>query len=150
MSDELLYLILFLGFSLTGFIFIGVALHTKKYQRKKELAEYAYVAAKIADCIEKQHRSGRYGTVRYYVPVIAFTADHTEYRLENENGYRERDKIEIGKPVDVMYDPNDPAHFHLTEDDANDKASESLLRFGLIIVIGAAILTVVCYIGHVF
>ena len=142
MSDGLLYLILFLGFSLTGFIFIGVALHTKKYQRKKELVESAYAAGKIVDCIEKQHRSGRYGTVRYYVPVIGFT--------ENENGYRERDKIEIGKPVDVMYDPNDPARFHLTEDDANDKASESLLRFGLIIVIGAAILTVVCYIGHVF
>ena len=70
--------------------------------------------------------------------------------MENENGSRDRDKIIIGKSVDVMYDPSDPTHFHLTEDDANEKSSNSLLWLGLILVIVAAVLSVICYIYHVF
>ena len=129
MSDEMLYLILFLGWSLIGFIFIGVALYAKNYQHKKEIIECSLASGKIVDSIEKKHHS-RSGTVRYYVPVIEFSANNTEYRLENENGSRDRDKIIIGKSVDVMYDPSDPTHFHLTEDDANEKSSNSLLRLG--------------------
>ena len=150
MSDEMLYLILFLGQSLIGFIFIGVALYTKQYQRKKEIHECSLAMGKIVDIVEKKHHSGRGGTVRYYVPVVEFAANNVEYKLENENGSRERDEITIGKSVDIMYDPNDPTHFHLTEDEANEQASNRLLRFGLIIVFCAAILDVVCYIYHVF
>ena len=150
MSDAMLYIILYLGFSLTGFIFIGVALYTKRYQRKKEMTEVSPAKGTIVDIVEKIHRSGKGGTVRYYVPVVAFSAKNKEYRLENENGNREPDKIGIGKTVDVMYDQSDPTHFHLTEDDANQTASGSLLRFGLIIVIGAAVLDIICYAFHVF
>ena len=150
MSDEMLYLILFLGWSLIGFIFIGVALYTKRYQRKKEINEASLATGRIVDVIEKTHHSGRGGTVRYYVPVIEFSVNDKEYRLENENGSRERDKIIIGKDVDVMYDASDPTHFHLTEYDANEESSNSLFRFGLILVFGAVVLTVICYVYRIF
>ena len=51
MSDEMLYLILFLGWSLIGFIFIGVALYAKNYQHKKEIIECSLASGKIVDSI---------------------------------------------------------------------------------------------------
>ena len=150
MSDTLLYIILFLGWSLIGFIFVGVAIYTKRYQRKKEMNERCLTSGKIVDIVERVHHSGRGGTSRCYVPVIEFSANNQAYRLENENGVRERDKIELGKSVDVMYDESDPKHFHLTEDDSNETAANSLLRFGVILIAGAAVLDIVCYIYRVF
>ena len=150
MSDAVYYLILFLGWSLAGWILIGVALYTKRYQRKKEENERSLVSGEIVDAVKKVHRPGRGGTTIYYVPVVEFTASGRLYRLENENGSREREKIIVGKSVDVMYDENDPTHFHLTEDDANETSSNSLLRFGVILIVGAAALDVLCAVFHVF
>jgi len=47
-----------------------------------------------------------------------------------------------------MYDEHDPTHFHLTEDDANEVSSGSLMRFGLILIGGAAVLDLVCMYFH--
>lgn len=150
MSAAVSSLILFLGCSLTGWIFVWVALYTKRYQEKKEQNERALASGQIVDLAEKVNTAGRGRPVRYYVPVVAFEANHQTYRLENENGYRDKDKIILEKPVDVMYDPGDPTHFHLTEDDANETSSHSLLRLGLVIIGGAAVLTVFNHFYHLF
>ncbi len=142
MSDTVSSLILFVGISLTGWIFVGVALYTKLYQKKKEQNERSLSSGQIVDLAEKVNTAGRGRPVRYYVPVVEFEANNQTYRLENENGYREKEKIILGKSVDVMYDSNDPTHFHLTEDDANETSSFSLMRLGLIIIGGAAFLAV--------
>ena len=148
MSDEVFYLILFLGWSLIGWIFVGVAVHTKRYQQRKEETERTPVTGEIVDVVKKVHRSGRGVTVTYYVPVVEFTANQQTYRLENENGSREKEKIVTGKSVDILYDEHDPTHFHLTEDDANEVSSGSLMRFGLILIGGAAVLDLVCMYFH--
>ena len=83
------------------------------------------------------------------MPIVEFSASGRVCRLENENGHREKDKIIMGKSIDIMYDENDPTHFHLTEDDSNEVSSRSLLRFGLILVAGTAVLDVVCMYFHV-
>ena len=70
------------------------------------------------------------------------------YHLENENGTRHLEEIELGKSVDIMYDPDNPTHFHMTSDDANETGSNSLIRFGIIIIIGAAILAVTNHYYH--
>lgn len=142
MSDTVSSLILFVGISLTGWIFVGVALYTKLYQKKKEQNERSLSSGQIVDLAEKVNTAGRGRPVRYYVPVVEFEANNQTYRLENENGYREKEKIILGKSVDVMYDSNNPTHFHLTEDDANETSSFSLMRLGLIIIGGAALLAV--------
>lgn len=150
MSDTVGALILFLGVSLTGWIFVGVALYTRRYQKKKEQNERALSSGRIVDLAEKVNQAVRGRPVRYYVPVVEFEANHQIYRLENENGYRQKDKIILGKSVDVMYDANDPTHFHLTEDDANAASSGSLLRLGVIIIGCAAALTVFNHFYHLF
>ena len=150
MSDLAFYLLLFLGWSLIGIIFVVVALITRNYQRKKEAVERSFAQGMIVDRVKKVHHSGRGGRVTYYVPVVEFTVNEKVYRLENENGSREEEKIVVGQPTDVMYDPADPTHFHLAEDDANETAYNSLLRFGLILIAGAAVLTYLSYAYHFF
>ncbi len=47
MSDAVYYLILFLGWSLIGWILVGVALYTRRYQRKKEENERSLPLVKL-------------------------------------------------------------------------------------------------------
>ena len=55
---------------------------------------------------------------------------------------REKDKIIVGQSVDVMYDALDPTHFHITSDDANETGASSLMRYGVIWLIGDAALVI--------
>ena len=150
MPEYVLVLIFFLGCSLTGWIFVGVALHVRRYQRKKELNERSLTFGRIVEVAEKVHHRGRGGTVRSYFPVVEFEAGGQTYRLENENGSRDRESVVIGRSVDVLYDPEDPARFHLADDDANATGADSLLRMGMIIIAGAAVLTVLGTAFHLF
>lgn len=150
MSDLMASIIVFIGCSLSGWIFVCVAIYTERYQRKKEATERALASGKIVDSVQKVNTAGRRRPTTYYVPVIEFEANGQVYRLENENGVRHVEEIEIGKSVDVMYDPNEPAHFHITTDDANEKTSASIMRIGVIIIIGAAVLAIVNYYYHLF
>ena len=150
MSDIGLYLLAFCLWSLMGLILIGVGLYTIRYQRKKEAVERALTAGKIVEAVKKVHRGAKGGSVTYYVPLVEFQAEGQTYRLENENGSRELDSIVVGKTVDVLYDPADPTHFHLTEDDANDTSAHSIIKWGVIWIVGAAALTAVCRIFGVF
>ena len=104
----------------------------------------------IVDIAKKKTRPARGRSVTYYVPVIEFTAGEKLYRLENENGERQEDKITVGKEVRVMYDRREPEKFHLTEDDANDTSGRSLIRFGAILIAGSAAVTVAAWYFRVF
>ncbi len=142
-------MVLFAGFSLTGWILVGIALHTKRYQQKKEQNERAFSSGKIVDVVKKVRPTGRGRRAVYYVAVVEFEANRKLYRLESENGDRNRDQILIGKSVDVLYDENDPTHFHLSDDDANATASGNLMRSGAMIILGAGILTILDYVFHI-
>lgn len=142
MSDIATGFLAFGLLSIMGFVMIGVALYVKRYQRKKEENERELVSGTIVDAVEKINKAPRSRSVRFYVPVIEFTANGQVYRLENENGVREKDKIIVGKSVDVMYDAFDPTHFHITSDDANETGASSLMRYGVIWLIGDAALVI--------
>ncbi len=144
MSHPAYYLLIFLIWSLMGFIMVGVGIHTLRYQRKKEAAERALVSGRIVDRVKKVKYTGKGHSAVYYVAVVEFRAEGDLYRLENENGSKTEDGIPVGKSVDVMYDPADPAHFHLTDDDANEKAARSLVKWGAVWVFAAAALTALC------
>ena len=144
------YLLFFAVLSINGLIFIGVGLHTVRYQRKKEENETESARGVIVDIAKKKTRPARGRSVTYYVPVIEFTAGEKLYRLENENGSRDRESVVIGRSVDVLYDPEDPARFHLADDDANVTGADSLLRMGMIIIAGAAVMTVLGAAFHLF
>ena len=143
-------IVLFLGCSLVGWVLVGVALHTRQYQKKKELTEQSPATGTIVDSVRKVQTAGRGHPVTYYVPVVEFKANQHAYRLEYENGNRHKENIVIGQTVDLMYDPKDPTHYHLTDDDSNMQASRGLLRYGSVLIAGAAVLTVLNHIFHIF
>ena len=71
-------------------------------------------------------------------PVICFMAEEREYRLEWKSIVAIED-WPIGKPVEVLYDPDQPEHFHLgSEEDANP--APRFLRSGVIVIACALIL----------
>lgn len=142
MSDIATGFLAFGLLSIMGFVMIGVALYVKRYQRKKEENERELVSGTIVDAVEKINKAPRSRSVRFYVPLVEFTANGQVYRLENENGVREKDKIIVGQSVDVMYDALDPTHFHITSDDANETGASSLMRYGVIWLIGDAALVI--------
>ena len=100
-------IVLFLGCSLVGWVLVGVALHTRQYQKKKELNEQSPATGTIVDSVKKVQTAGRGHPVTYYVPVVEFEANQHAYRLEYENGNRHKENIVIGQTVDLMYDPKD-------------------------------------------
>ncbi len=142
MSDIATGFLAFGLLSIMGFVMIGVSLYVKRYQRKKEENERELVSGTIVDAVEKINKAPRSRSVRFYVPLVEFTANGQVYRLENENGVREKDKIIVGQSVDVMYDALDPTHFHITSDDANETGASSLMRYGVIWLIGDAALVI--------
>ena len=146
MSELARYLLLFVCLSLTGVICVIVAITTRRYQRRKEETERSFAQGTIVDRVKKVRSSGRGGRATWYVAVVEFTAKERVYRLENENGSRDAEKIVIGQPVEVLYDAADPTHFHLADDDANETASRSLMRMGIMLIIGAAVLDVFFYV----
>ena len=150
MSETALYLMALGIWSAMGFVLIGVGIHAKRYQRKKELAETRPVTGKIVDVRTRVTRGQRTRRTRYYVPVVEYTVDGETYRLENENGFRDRDRITVGGTVDVMTDSNAPERFHLTMDDSNDKDGDSVIRMGVIWVAAAVALVIVCAALKVF
>ena len=150
MSETALYLMALGIWSAMGFVLIGVGIHAKRYQRKKEMAETRPVTGKIVDVRTRVTHGQRTRRTRYYVPVVEFTVDGKTYRLENENGFRDRDRITVGGTVDVMTDPKDPERFHLTMDDSNTKDGDSVIRLGVIWVASAVALVIVCMALKVF
>ena len=145
MSDPGFYLLVFGCCSITGWICLGVGLHTLRYQRRKERREPAHATGRVVGAAKKVHTPYRGRPVVYYVPVVVFTAGEREYRLENENGHREEEKVGVGRRGDVLYDPEDPSHFHLADDDANEAGGKRLMRFGGALIAGAAVLTLVSW-----
>lgn len=71
-------------------------------------------------------------------PVVRFQADEREYRLEWKSIVAIED-WPIGTPVEVLYDPDHPEHFHLdSEEDANP--APRFLRTGVIVIACALLL----------
>ena len=140
MIDWIKVIELFLGLSLCGWVALiyGVLRNLwfrRKLERETEQAEALIVRYKV-----KTVSDGRYRTRKGYFPLLAFHANGGEVQIQSREELKPEEHPE-GSTVRLWFDPYDPRHLHITEDD-ND-LGHGMMRLGWFFVAGAAIVTVV-------
>ena len=108
--------------SLGGWIFLYIGLAGLREARNRQQKERARATALVVDYVSKKHiyrhrrRSGVRQTrvVTLWKPVVEFTVDGKTCRFESREPFQ-REKLPVGSHEDVLYDPDDPAHFHLRQ-----------------------------------
>ena len=136
-------LLFFLIVSGMGWIILLVGIRSHREQKNREIWEYSRTTGTIAEYVRKETRTYSRGVRRivYWCPVIAFTAEGRPFRLEYENRLNQEEHP-VGQTVDVLYDINNPEHFHLDCDPAFSKGSGNIMRLGLVWILASAALTV--------
>ena len=100
--------------SLPGFIFAFFGIHEIMTSYRKRKQETARAIGKVLSFVTRESRTGRYrNVIRVHdSPVVEFNANGTTVQHKSDIEYKEN-TFKIGEVVDLFYDPNDPAHFHL-------------------------------------
>ena len=62
---------------------------------------------------------------------MRFQVDGVEYKLKCTS-IVPRDKYPEGQSVDLLYDPNNPNHFHLDRGDAQERSNRGTIIFALV------------------
>ena len=62
---------------------------------------------------------------------MRFQVDGVEYKLKS-TGIVPRDKFPVGQAVDLLYDPNNPTHFHLDRGDMEERSTRDTINFALV------------------
>jgi hypothetical protein len=122
-----LYRIVFIVISIAPFL-LGIKLFLN-YQDFKRKAVFA--KGKVIDVVEKQIDSFGEKTI-YYFPVITFN-DYkgNNHKVCSEIGEGTPSKIIIGKPIDILYNREDPSDV-LTK--GNNNLLFPILMFGLFLI----------------
>ena len=126
MDSTLQALIITLGvLALAGLFALIEALGDRRAWRRREETERARTTGTLVGLSAKRHRHGsvrnrnrRFVTV--YYPIVSFQVDGVEYRLESAD-IVPRDEYQVGQSVDLLYDPDDPTHFHLDRGDLKER-----------------------------
>ncbi len=69
--------------------------------------------------------------IMLYYPIVRFQVDGVEYKLKS-TGIVPRDKFPVGLSVDLLYDPNNPSHFHLDRGDMEERSTRGTIIFALV------------------
>ena len=137
MNSNLLAVIITLGiFAIAGLFGLIEALGDRSKWLKREEAERTRTTGVIVGFAEERHRYRRRRSlnahyVTVYYPIVRFQADSVEYELKSTNIVR-REKFHEGKSVDLLYDPNNPTHFHLDRGYMEDRSTRGTIIFALV------------------
>ena len=127
-------LMFFLIASVGAWFFLGVSIQSRREYRRKTEAERARATGTVVDHV--RHKRS------WLHPVVEFTADgrvnRLEYPVDVDPG-----ELPVGTQVEVLYNPDDPARFHLEQYHGEAPGARALARIGFIWLAGAAALTLV-------
>ena len=146
MDSTLLAVIVTMGiFALAGLFGLIEALGYRRALRRREEAERTRTTGVVVGFVEDRHRyrsrrslNAHYVTV--YYPIVRFQADGVEYKLKCTS-IVPRDKYQEDQPVDLLYDPNNPTHFHLDRGDMEVRSNRGTIIFALVwLIITVAII----------
>ena len=141
MQDTLIKMLIFFAVSsFFGWILFFTGISLARSKRRRDEREYSRTTGTIVDFEDLEIRSGRYPT-HISLPVIEFTSYGRKYRVRNSNNLDE-DKYLLGATVDVLYDPNDPTHFHLEADASYTNGGRNARKIAMIWILLAAVLTI--------
>ena len=151
MDSTLQALIITLGvLALAGLFALIEALEDRRAWRRREETERARTTGTLVGLSAKRHRHGsvrnrnrRFVTV--YYSIVSFQVDGVEYRLESAD-IVPRDEYQEGQSVDLLYDPDDPTHFHLDRGDLKERSTRDAIIIALVGLTGAlaALALLVC------
>ncbi len=148
MDSTLQALIITLGiFVIAGLFALIEALGHRNKWLKREEAERTRTTGVIVGFAEERHRYRRRRSlnahyVTVYYPIVCFRADGVEYRVKSTS-IVPRDKYLEGQAVDLLYDPNNPTHFHLDRGDTEERSARGAIIFALVwLIITVAIIIV--------
>lgn len=112
MDDHLLlFLVLFPLLSVVGIALIWIGLSGIRKARVRAERERTRASGTVVDMV--RHLSlGRGKPCIAWHPVVEFRADGQTVRHESRTGYQAGQR-RLGERVDILYDADDPSHFHL-------------------------------------
>ncbi|MBR3502849.1 MAG: DUF3592 domain-containing protein [Clostridia bacterium] len=141
--DEMTYkMLLFFGvMSLGGWFLLFAGLLQRRDSRRRSEQEYTETTGVIVDYVLKKMSTGGGRRFQYWCPVIEFTIGWQNYRLQYEN-HMNREKFPIGETVGILYDINDPTHFHLDSDPVFTDPGGGAIRFALVWFLICAVTTI--------
>lgn len=144
MNSTLQALIVTLGIvALAGLFALIEALGDRRAWRRREEAERARTTGVLVGFTEKQHRyrTGRPRITHYvtvYYPIVSFQVDGVEYKLESADIVPRNEYLE-GQSVDLLYDSDDPTHFHLDRGDLKERSTRDAIIIALVWLTGALV-----------
>ena len=131
---------LFLGLSLCGWVSLIYGVLRARWFRRKLERETEEGEATILSYKVKQVSEGKYRYRKGYFPLLAFHANGGDVEVQFKEELKPEEHPE-GSTVRLWFDPYEPKHLHMTEDD-ND-LGHGMIRLGWFFIAGAAVLTVV-------
>ena len=133
-------LVLFLGLSSVGWVsYIYGVLRARWFRRKLD-RETEETEARIVSYKMKYVTEGKYRYRKGYFPLLAFHANGGEVEIQSKEELKP-EEYPVGATVRLWFDPYEPKHLHITEDDTD--LGHGMMRIGWFFVAGAAIVTVV-------
>ena len=131
---------LFLGLSLCGWVALIYGVLRARWFRRKLERETEEGEAKILSYKVKQVSEGRYRYRKGYFPRLSFRVNGEDVEIQAKEELKP-EEYPVGSTVRLWFDPYDPRHLHITEDD-ND-LGHGMMRIGWFLIIGAAVVTVI-------
>ena len=114
MDDHLLlFLVLFPLLSVGGIALIVIGLSGIRKARRQEERERSRASGTVVDIV-KHLSLGRGKPLIAWYPVVEFRAEGQLLRHESREGYWPA-QIRVGEHVEILYDADDPSHYHMEE-----------------------------------
>ncbi len=112
MDDHLLFfLVLFPLLAVGGVALIWIGLSGTRKRRRRAERECSRTIGTVVDMV-KHLSLGRGRPLTVWHPVVEFPAEGQTLRYESRDGYLS-DQFKVGERVDLLYDADDPACYHL-------------------------------------
>lgn len=121
--------------ALFGLLGLIESLESRRAWQNREAFERTRTTGTIVGFAEerRRYRNGRSPIAHYYTvcyPIVRFQVDGTEYKLKSTR-IVPRDKCHEGQAVDLLYDSNNPTHFHLDQGDMEERSTWGAIVFAL-------------------
>lgn len=134
----LMTLKLFLGFSLLGWMSLIYGLLRDRWFRRKLERETEECEARIVRYTVKTVTEGKYRSRKGYFPVLAFPVNGAEVQVQAKEELKPEEYPE-GSFVRLWFDPYEPKHLHMTQDD--NELGAGMKRIGWYLIGGAAVVS---------
>lgn len=137
--DWMKVLLLFLGFSLVGWVCLVYGVLRKRWFQRKLERETESAQARIVRYVVKAVSNGR--TIRKgFFPVLSFPVNGDAVEIQAKEELKPEEYPEASK-LTVWFDPYEPKHLHLTEDD--NEIGSGMVRLSLYFILGSAVLSLI-------